>query len=428
VDPRITIIIPTYNWSEALRCSIASVLAQTFPDFELLVIGDACTDDSEQVVGSFGDPRIQWRNLSRRAGSQSGPNNHGLRLARGAYVAYLGHDDIWHPEHLASLLDTIERLNADVACAVSVMYGPPGSGIRGLSGVFIEGEYRKEDFFPPSSMMHSRSLIDRIGGWRAPESIAAPVDCEFLERAHGVGARIVSSGRLTVFKFNASWRRDSYRRRDTSEQRAMTERLNADASSCVEAELVGVLQAAREARMIEMRMPGESRAPAGHSFRVNTRFRGLTREEFPPLNQTRRFPADDQGAGLEWYPLEHSTRFGPIRWSGPSMSSTIALPIATPRRCHIRIRLLNLLKAPLAEEVRVLINDQVAAISFEQGPPPVATLSFVAVRESESATALRIRLEVSKLRSPYFHHLGESEDRRWLGVCLNWVEVEPLIG
>jgi hypothetical protein len=48
-SPRVTVIIPTYNWSSVLPYSIGSALRQSFTDFELLVIGDGCTDDSEQV-------------------------------------------------------------------------------------------------------------------------------------------------------------------------------------------------------------------------------------------------------------------------------------------------------------------------------------------------------------------------------------------
>ena len=64
--PAISIIIAAYNWSSALDLAIQSVLMQTHTDFELLVIGDHCTDDIETVVARFGDPRIHWRRTSAR--------------------------------------------------------------------------------------------------------------------------------------------------------------------------------------------------------------------------------------------------------------------------------------------------------------------------------------------------------------------------
>src|SRR5947207_7975428 len=81
--PRVTVIMATYNWSSVLPYSIGSALRQSFTDFELLVVGDGCTDDSEQVVTAIGDPRVRWINLSSNSGHQSAPNNEGLRQARG---------------------------------------------------------------------------------------------------------------------------------------------------------------------------------------------------------------------------------------------------------------------------------------------------------------------------------------------------------
>jgi len=77
-SPRVTVIVATYNWSTVLPYAIASVLDQTMRDFELLVVGDGCTDDSEQVVAGIRDPRVRWINLPANTGHQFGPNNRGL--------------------------------------------------------------------------------------------------------------------------------------------------------------------------------------------------------------------------------------------------------------------------------------------------------------------------------------------------------------
>ena len=65
MKPQVTVILPTYNRSSVLRYAIASVLRQTFTDFELLVIGDGCTDDSAQVVAEAGDARVRWVAIER---------------------------------------------------------------------------------------------------------------------------------------------------------------------------------------------------------------------------------------------------------------------------------------------------------------------------------------------------------------------------
>ena len=88
---RATVIIPTYNWAPVLPYSIGSVLDQTLTDFELLVVGDGCTDESEGVVRDIArqDSRVRWINLPENTRSQSKPNNEGNRQARGEFVAYL---------------------------------------------------------------------------------------------------------------------------------------------------------------------------------------------------------------------------------------------------------------------------------------------------------------------------------------------------
>src|SRR4051812_6823095 len=103
-SPRVTVIIATYNWSTVLPYAIHSVLAQTMSDFELLVVGDGCTDDSEQVVAAIKDPRVRWINLPANTGHQAGPNNRGLPATR----AYCGSQRV-----LASAVRSSTRASSD---------------------------------------------------------------------------------------------------------------------------------------------------------------------------------------------------------------------------------------------------------------------------------------------------------------------------
>lgn len=96
----VSVIIATYNRSNVLVHTLRSLLRSTDTDWEALVIGDACTDDTAEVVASFDDPRITFTNLPRNIGEQSGPDNEGLRRATGRYIAHLDHDDLWFPDHL----------------------------------------------------------------------------------------------------------------------------------------------------------------------------------------------------------------------------------------------------------------------------------------------------------------------------------------
>src|SRR5688572_14374271 len=90
--PKVTVVIPVYNRAQAVRRAIASVLAQTFQDFEIVVVDDGSTDDSVRSVESFDDPRIR---MIRHEGNLGGSvaRNTGITAAVAPYVAFLDSDD-----------------------------------------------------------------------------------------------------------------------------------------------------------------------------------------------------------------------------------------------------------------------------------------------------------------------------------------------
>lgn len=202
----------TYNWSTVLPYSIGSALDQTFTDFELLVIGDGCTDDSERVVTSIADPRVRWINIPR-FGHQSGPNNEGVRQARGEYIAYLGHDDLWLPHHLAVLVPALDA-GADVAHSTVAMMRPGGSAFTWT--------------LVPTSAMHRRSMVDRIGGWGDYRRLKEMPEVDLWNRARAAGLSFTHVKRLTAIKLAAGWRRDVYRERPSHEQAAWLARIRSE--------------------------------------------------------------------------------------------------------------------------------------------------------------------------------------------------------
>jgi hypothetical protein len=224
--PLISVVTATYNWSEVLRWAIRSVRAQSYPRWEMIVVGDACTDDSGEVVASFDDPRIRWHNRASNAGSQSQPNNDGIALAQGELIAYLGHDDLWAPDHLARLVAAQRAASADIAFAISEVIGPPGSGMRNLSGLKASGY--EGGHLPPSSLLHRRDLPERIGGWRDYREIELPPDTEFLERALAAGCSFTCSWALTCFKLPSAMRRNSYVERASHEQEELFGRIQGE--------------------------------------------------------------------------------------------------------------------------------------------------------------------------------------------------------
>jgi len=191
--PKVTVIIATYNKSSALSHAIDSVLWQTFADFELWVIGDACTDDTEKIVTAYEDPRVFWHNLPRNSGYQSAPNNEGLRRARGEYIAYLNHDDLWLPNHLEVLVDRIEDSGADFAFSILEVVQP-----NGHSRVEIP-DYPHAPLPPhASATLHCRHVVDDIGYWKQPSETHLFPRVEYFRRAEILAKRFVLAPMLTV--------------------------------------------------------------------------------------------------------------------------------------------------------------------------------------------------------------------------------------
>src|SRR3954463_14136616 len=202
--PLVSVITATYNRSNVLRYAIESVLWQTLAEFEMLIVGDACTDDSADVVASFADPRLRWINLPENSGNQSIPNNAGLELARGKFIAYLGHDDLWLPHHLEILAAKLEESGADLAHSWLEVIAPPETGHRAISGIMPFDKYEPDIPIPPSSVMHRASLWREIGPWKDYRTIRLPTDQEFITRAFRCGKSIVAVKRLSALKFSST--------------------------------------------------------------------------------------------------------------------------------------------------------------------------------------------------------------------------------
>lgn len=115
--PLVSVYIPTYNRADILmERSVPSVLKQTYRDFELVIVGDCCTDGTEEAVSSIKDPRVRFYNIPerRRRYPESAENhwlagpvvaaNTALKMVKGSWIARIDDDDIWTPDHLEVLL------------------------------------------------------------------------------------------------------------------------------------------------------------------------------------------------------------------------------------------------------------------------------------------------------------------------------------
>lgn len=277
--PLVTVIIPTYNWSSVLPYSIGSALWQTFSDFEVLVVGDCCTDDSESVVEAVNDERVRWINLPANTGHQSGPNNEGLRQARGEFIAYLGHDDLWLPHHLACTVAALGA-GADVAFGI-VERIVPGESSRKPTPARLD--YTPGDWLPPTGVVHRRRVAESEGGWGDYRALTGAPEIDLWRRAYDGGYKFVFVPRLTALKFPASKRPGVYRETPHHEQAEWFERIRSE-PGLEAAELVGMLATAVKVRPLsELRYPQLARGFLSETVRrAKHRLRGLLRPAPPP--------------------------------------------------------------------------------------------------------------------------------------------------
>ncbi|HEX2085373.1 MAG TPA: glycosyltransferase [Solirubrobacteraceae bacterium] len=141
--PLVSVVIPTYDRSAVLRHAITSVLWQTHAKLELHVVGDACTDDSEEVVRSFGDPRVHWHNREENSGSQGAPSQAGFELG----LPLHGNTQHAQREHLARLagqVPSVALVGRDERVEPAPPLGERGSQVASEQGMF-SGQLRMCD-------------------------------------------------------------------------------------------------------------------------------------------------------------------------------------------------------------------------------------------------------------------------------------------
>ncbi|MBS1955925.1 MAG: glycosyltransferase [Cyanobacteria bacterium SZAS-4] len=204
-----------------LPFSIGSVLRQTFSDFEILVIGDGCTDDSQAVVQAVKDERVRWVDLQPNSGHQSTPNNEGLKQARGQLIAYLGHDDLWLPHHLQCLTREIAN-GSDLAHGITGKVSVDGNTIEPLP---FPPTYERGLWIPPTGVVHKRELAEKLGGWRNYRELEVDPEVDLWLRAYDADYRLTFVPRVTALKFPAKYRRNAYKTRSSTEQSHWTKRI-----------------------------------------------------------------------------------------------------------------------------------------------------------------------------------------------------------
>jgi len=108
INPKVSVVIATHNHAHFLPECLGSVRAQTYQDYEVIIVDNGSTDNTRELVQKLAWDKLRYY-YQENTGSVSGPRNTGIRLARGEYVAFLDSDDSWYKEKL----DEVMRILAD---------------------------------------------------------------------------------------------------------------------------------------------------------------------------------------------------------------------------------------------------------------------------------------------------------------------------
>ncbi len=170
MSARVSIILPTYNGAQYIAGAIESVLVQTYPNWELIIVDDGSTDDTEKVVTGFVDQRIIYIKNEGNLGIQK-TLNRGIALAKGEYIARIDDDDRWidkeklstqvqflglHPEYV--LVGTGAILVTSHENEVSRYLLPE-------SDYAIRNRMLGKNCFAHSTVMYTKSAVDEVGGY-----------------------------------------------------------------------------------------------------------------------------------------------------------------------------------------------------------------------------------------------------------------------
>lgn len=160
-QPKVSVIIHTYNRANMLREAIGSVLNQTLKDFELIIINDGEKKDTRCIISKFKDPRLRY--FEKENTDSPAVWNFGVHRIKGRYVSYLDDDDIYYPNHLKVLSGFLDR-HPDIG----LVYGKVHFKMRNRVFQPYSFDYSKnrleiDNFIPSNSLMHRKDCIQRVG-------------------------------------------------------------------------------------------------------------------------------------------------------------------------------------------------------------------------------------------------------------------------
>ena len=189
--PTVSVIMAAYNGAAWIADTIDSVIAQTLPDFELIIVDDRSTDDTRAIVARYADHRIRLIESATNGGPVLA-RNHAFAHARGRYVAALDQDDLCRPERFARQARFLDENPATVLVGTAARILEGGrvqspARARGMSGAVIDWRLKVGNPFVWSSVMFRRDAASRLQPFTRPDRLYAE-DFDLYHRLRPFGA------------------------------------------------------------------------------------------------------------------------------------------------------------------------------------------------------------------------------------------------
>ncbi|HBI22224.1 MAG TPA: glycosyl transferase [Legionella sp.] len=191
-NPRVSIVIPTYNHAQFLRKALDSIVAQTMPDWEAIVVNNFSEDDTISLVESYADSRIRLINFANH-GVIAAARNHGLIHSRAQIVAFLDSDDFWYPQKLELCMEKLAD-DYDLVCHAEIWAGPGKQRRTVLYGPETRATYEslllEGNCLSTSAVVVRKECLDQVGMFSVEKEFVTAEDYELWLRIAASGARI----------------------------------------------------------------------------------------------------------------------------------------------------------------------------------------------------------------------------------------------
>lgn len=189
-EPVFSVVIPAYNSGGFVIKTLECLSAQDFKDFEAVIINDGSSDNTQEVIKGFisAHPDLNLRLINQENRGIAGARNRGIKEAKADYIAFLDHDDLWHPQKLSRCHEVLSRFpEVDLICHDEVLRDAGGNLLRRLHyGPLADDMFRRLLFrgnsLSTSATVVRRSALLRVGSFKEGREFSTVEDYDLWLR------------------------------------------------------------------------------------------------------------------------------------------------------------------------------------------------------------------------------------------------------